>query len=278
MTPAGESKEAAGQQETSAASRSPSTAAPGTGTSGKVLDEDGDTLVSNKSASAAQPADAESPSQDETALYVPDGDEPAVPVVPVTYAPPASLETDAGPASASDVVAPSGRSLSGDMGDGVEVAHALLPTRQIAIEGQRILVPEDLKPAALSAAEKEADHDQIPENPLALSLPAPAGQTFNLVPRPGSVVTGMLPLDLPRVNASVERFFARIEDLGEELADSHLPLELAPWFATVAAALAASEWVRWQRSRQRALVGGDGGYEYGAVFLAWSLLVNEDNP
>jgi hypothetical protein len=90
------------------------------------------------------------------------------------------------------------------------------------------------------------------------------------------VLTGMLPLDLPRVNAAVERFFARMENLGEELADSHPAVDLAPWLATLAAALAASEWVRWQRSRQQALAGDDGAENGGSAFSAWAFLVSED--
>jgi hypothetical protein len=153
-----------------------------------------------------------------------------------------------------------------------------LPARQVAAEAQRQPLQEDLKPTALSAAGKESAPDQISHDPLAPSLPAGTDETFKLIPRSGDVLTGTLPLDLPRVNASVERFFTRMEDLGEELAGWHLPVELAPWLASMAAALAASECVRWQRSRQRASVGDDGGDDAGPVFSAWTLLVTEDDP
>jgi hypothetical protein len=51
---------------------------------------------------------------------------------------------------------------------------------------------------------------------------------------------------------------------------------LAPWLASIAAALAASEWLRWQRSKQRDLVGDDEEGNDGAAFSAWTFLGPED--
>jgi hypothetical protein len=148
----------------------------------------------------------------------------------------------------------------------------------LTTEAPRLVPSDDLGRNALPAAANEDAQDQVPELQPAMPSSPTTVETPNLAPQPGNVLTGVLALDLPGISASAERFFARVEDLGEELTDAHLAVELAPWLGTMAAALAASEWLRWQRSKQQALVGNAWGGEHGLGATTWTFLASEDEP
>jgi hypothetical protein len=67
----------------------------------------------------------------------------------------------------------------------------------------------------------------------------------------GTPVAGLLPFDLPALERGVEKFFAQMESVGEDLSGSRFVLDLAPWFASGAVTIVAVELARWRLAKRR---------------------------
>jgi hypothetical protein len=251
----------------------------GAGTGRTAADPDGDKPGSNEQLGAVQPAGTGAVEPDEVGPYVPDADEADAAVAAASHASPAEAGNVAGLAGGNNVAAGSAQQPSAEVEGSRDLANASQMARVLTTEAPRPVPSGDPERNAPPATEEPEDtQDQLPDRQPAPPPSASTSEPASLAPRAGSLLTGVLAVNLPRVNASVERFFARMEDLGKEWADSHLAVELAPWLGTIAAALAAAEWVRLQRSKQQALVGNVGGGDSELASMTWTFLVSEDEP
>lgn len=104
----------------------------------------------------------------------------------------------------------------------------------------------------LRAASETPDNDEI------VTEKAAAQANACLPAQP--LLAGILRVDLPALEAGVERFFAQLEELGDELSDPDVAWRIGAWFLTAAGAAAALEFARAEakdnRPREPLLVGG----------------------
>jgi hypothetical protein len=91
-------------------------------------------------------------------------------------------------------------------------------------------------------------------------MEATAAESSNSMFRLEPLLAGILRVDLPALEAGVERFFSRLEELGDELSDADVAWRLGAWSLTAAGAAAALEFARAEaknnRQREPLLAGG----------------------
>jgi len=130
---------------------------------------------------------------------------------------------------------PVSRVLGNEPGQGVELHTAATQAQSGPVEA---VVRFDARaPIESRAASDALDNDEV-------AMETTAAAMSDGSPRIQPLLAGMLPVDLPALQAGVERFFAQLEELGDELADPDLAWRIGAWSVTAAGAAAALEFAR----------------------------------
>jgi hypothetical protein len=139
-----------------------------------------------------------------------------------------------------------------DPGIDTDESYALLEYPLIASspQAERGEQGSDARPVQQGA---ELDPETAPEPRAEPPLPLTDGESADPRLPVSSPITGPLPFDLRALERGVDRFFAQVESVGEDLAGARFLPDLAPWLATAAATVVAFELARWRMAKQRNL-------------------------
>ena len=129
----------------------------------------------------------------------------------------------------------------------------VVANQQLPLLVPRQTAPESVQLAsAIPAAAFDNANDRQVESQAQVTFLPTNNYPFSLAPQLGHLIGGAVPFDLVALEQGMEKFFAQLEDLGQDITNSQAAIQLTRWLVVAVFANAAYEVACWLHKPARA--------------------------